>query len=189
MPENRNLPVVKKNNLPDILKKTLPKTKETLRFLALLGASATIIPASFMISPLLLIPSTFGIFYGGQKLYYQSHKDVAFIIEKHKDGNVKIAQDITRLDITAKLKGMSKIDKAAFMQLQAIIGLSKLNRLDRNGEPIQFETDTHSIVQKTFKKLETIGLIQNYHEEPKKQFFNKNKDMYNRLILPKLAFR
>lgn len=56
-----------------------------------------------------------------------------------------------------------------------------------SGNPICFETDSHSIVQKVFKKLDGIGLLNNYTETPKKKFLS-DKDMYSHLVLPKIAF-
>lgn len=188
---NNNLPVVKKSNLPNIIKKSVIKTGKILGFSSLTGINAIAFVLGCSSFPILILPSAAGLLYSSQKLLnetlYKSHKDVAFISRK-QNGNIKIYQDVIRPDITHKLRNMTEIEKAAFMQLQAIVGISKLNRTDKNGEPIQYETDSHSIVQKTFKKLSALGLLTDYTETPKRHFFNKNKDKHSHLILPKLAF-
>ena len=188
---NNNLPVVQKDNLPNIIKKSVIKTSKILGFGSLTGINAIAFVLGCSSFPILILPSAAGLLYTSQKLLnetlYTSHKDVAFISRK-QNGNVKIYQDVIRPDITLRLRNMTEIEKAAFMQLQAIVGISKLNKTDKNGELIQYETDSHSIVQKTFKKLSSIGLLTDYTETPKKNFFNKNKDKRSHLILPKLAF-
>lgn len=131
---NNNLPVVHKNILPDNIKKGISKMGKITGYTAMTGLFATAYIASMTLSPVLILPSMFGLLYSSQKLLnqtlYQSHKDVAFITKKNKN-TTKIYQDVLRPDISIKLKDMSEIDKAAFMQLQAIVGISKLNRLDR----------------------------------------------------------
>ena len=187
---NDNLPVVQKSNLPANIKKGAIKLGKIVGHSVLFGASSTALVLGIAAFPILIPPAFLASLYTSQKLLnetiYQSHKDVAFITGKH-NGNVKIYQDVVRPDITLQLRGMSPIEKAAFMQLQAIVGISKLNRIDKKGNTIQFETDTHSVVQKAIKKLESVGFIENYFEEPKKTSFT-HKNMESRLILPKLAF-
>lgn len=188
---NSNLPVVQKQLLPTNIKNGLSKAGKIAGFGSLSGGLLIAYMASFAISPLLVLPTAAGFLYSTQQLLnqtlYHSHKDIAFIT-KRRGSTEKIYQDVLRPDISLKLQGMSEVDKAAFLQLQAIIGLSKLHRFDKNGNPMQFETDSHSVVQKTFRKLESIGLLKNYSETPKKQLLNKNKQMYSHLLLPKLAF-
>ena len=93
--------------------------------------------------------------------------------------NQKIYQDIARPDILKELRGLTNIEKAGFLQLQAIVGMSKASGKDADGNPITFETDSHGIVQKAFQTLASLGYIDNYQETYLKQ---------SRLIFPKLAF-
>lgn len=111
--------------------------------------------------------------------FYKTYEDLAFMARKHGD-NIKIFQDVARLDLTRKITSLEdKMDKASFLQLQALVGLSRFNPKDKNGERITFETDSHDVVKRVIQKLESKGYLQNYEEKELKK---------SRLILPKLAF-
>lgn len=182
MNEN-NLPVkVEKRNIIKNIKNTGIKCFKILSSSLGVAVFSTAIVTSAAMFPLLIVPSLIGGVFCTQALLNntknRSFKDLAFITSKHK-GNTKIYQDVTRMDLTGKMKGFSNIEKAAFMQMQAIIGLSKFPVCDRKGKEIIYETDTHGINQKTFKKLQELGYIKDYEEK-----FLKD----TRLILPKIAF-
>ena len=140
------------------------------------------IVASGAIAPILIAPMMVGSVFSMQNFLnntkYTSYKDLAFITAKHK-GNTKIYQDVTRIDMTSKIRDLSDTEKVGFMQLQTLIGLTKFKPIDKKGREITFETDTHSINQKTFRKLQELGYIKDYEEK-----YLKN----TRLVLPKLAF-
>lgn len=183
-----NLPVVKKNILPVQLKNKISKIGKILGLsssTALLFGTSVISAAVF---PPLVIPSAIALLYSTQKLLnqtvYTSHKDIAFITRK-VNNNIKIFQDVSKISINHKLMKMSSIDKTAFIQLQAIVGMSKLNEFDKNGNSICFETDTHTVVRKTLKKLANAGFLENYSES---NIQHNNKNLSKHLILPKLAF-
>ena len=74
---------------------------------------------------------------------------------------------------------MNNGEKAAFMQLQAIIGVSKFKPYNSKGEEHTFQTFSHRINQKTFRKLRDLGYIKDYEDK-----FWKKK----RIALAKLGF-
>lgn len=109
---------------------------------------------------------------------YKSYKDLAFIARKVK-GNVKIYQDVVRPDLFSKLKGLDTREKLGFLQLQALVGMTKFDAVDKKGRPITLETDSHGIIRKTFQALSELGYLQNYEEKYVKD---------SSLIMEKLAF-
>ena len=132
--------------------------------------------------PILALPAVVGVAYTGQKLLnntmYKSHKDLALITKEGKNGT-KIYQDPFRIDILKTVSKLTDVEKAGFLQMQTILGIGRLDNLDKKGYKKQYETDTHGIVRKTLKDLCKLGYIQNYKEEYIKQ---------SSLIFPKLAF-
>lgn len=174
-----NLPVVvKENKITTKLKNGMIKTGKILGYsLATLGlvAGAVTVPA-------ISIPAILGSVYAVDKLanntIYKSYKDLAFVTKK-RGAKVEIAQDALRFDMLSKMKGLNDIEKAGFMQLQAIVGLSKFEQYDKKGNELTFKTLTHGINQKTFKTLRDLGYIDNYEETYKKD---------SRLVAAKLAF-
>ena len=181
--ENNNLPVkVGERRLTEKAKALGKRTGKILASgIVSLGFDIGIV-ASVMFAPYLTIPAMVGSVFCTQKFlnqtYFRSYKDLAFIVAKNK-GREKIYQDVTRLDLTNKMKGFTNVEKAAFMQLQAIIGFTKFKAVDKKGREVTFETDTHGINQKTFRKLQELGYLKDYEEK-----FLKS----SRLLLPKLAF-
>ncbi len=109
---------------------------------------------------------------------YKSFKDLAFVAGK-KGKNIKIYQDVVRPDISKQIIGLDKREKLGFLQLQALVGMTKFDELDRKGNPQTIETDSHGIIRNTFQKLNELGYLQNYTERHIKD---------SRLIMPKLAF-
>ncbi len=180
--ENNNLPTVYKNTLPAKIKRAVTKTGKIIGNSALLLGSSAVLGVSATLFPPLLIPAGALALYAGNKLanniYYTDFKDLAFVGRKHGN-NVKIYQDVVRPDIFSELRGMDKREKIAFLQLQALVGLTKFDRLGKNGKPMTIETDSHGIIRKTFQKLSEQGYLENYQEN----FLKKSH-----LILPKLAF-
>lgn len=150
--DNSNLPMkVGEKSLTKDLKKAGIKTAKILGSLtATLGFSGALF-LSVAVAPVLAIPSVIGVGISAQKLLnntmYKSYKDLAFVTKESK-GNTKIAQDITRVDLTSKMKNMNNIEKVAFMQLQTLVGLTKFNAKDKNGQDMAFETDTHGLIEK-----------------------------------------
>jgi len=181
MDNKNNLPIEVKNNLPAKIKKAgLKALKVTGLGLASLGLGAAFL-GTFAIAPLLSIPTLAAFAYTGQKFLtntlFKNYKDLAFVTKKHGE-NIKIYQDIIRPDIIKEVSKLNSREKLGFMQLQAIVGMSKFSSQKFKQENPTFETDTHSIVQKTFKNLEDLGYITNYSETFKKT---------SNLIGPKLA--
>ena len=180
--ENNNLPVVYKNTLPAKIKKAVTKTGKIVGNTALLLGSAAALGIGVTAFPPILIPAGALALYSGNKLanniYYTDFKDLAFVGRKHGN-NVKIYQDVVRPDIFSELIGMDKREKIAFLQLQALVGLTKFDRLGKNGNPMTIETDSHGVIRKTFQKLSEQGYLANYQES----FLKKSH-----LTLPKLAF-
>lgn len=182
MNEN-NLPVkVGKKDIINSIKNTGIKSLKIFSSSLGVAAFSTATVASAVMLPILVVPSLIGGVFCAQALLNntinRSFKDLAFITSNHK-GKTKIYQDVTRVDLTSKMKGFSNVEKAAFMQMQAIIGLSKFPVHDRKGREIVYETDTHGINQKTFRKLQELGYIKDYEEK-----FLKD----TRMIVPKIAF-
>jgi len=181
MDNKNNLPIEVKNNLPAKIKKAgLKALKVTGLGLASLGLGAAFL-GTFAIAPLLSIPTLAAFAYTGQKFLtntlFKNYKDLAFVTKKHGE-NIKIYQDIIRPDIIKEVSKLNSREKLGFMQLQAIVGMSKFASQNFKGINPTFETDTHSILQKTFKNLESLGYINNYSEAFKKT---------SNLIGPKLA--
>ena len=148
---------------------------------AFLGLTAAM-GISTALFPVLVPPTFIGAIIQGQRLanntIYKGYKDLSFITSK-KGNNILISQDVTRYDLTAKMKGMNNGEKAAFMQLQAIIGVSKFKPYNSKGEEHTFQTFSHRINQKTFRKLRDLGYIKDYEDK-----FWKKK----RIALAKLGF-
>lgn len=178
MDNPNQLPVPTKNNLPAKVKHTLGKAGKiagyTTAMLGLCTLAASV--------PVLAAPALLTALYPSQKLLnetiYKTYPDLAFYMKKHGK-NMKIHQDVMRPDIFKELKGLTNIEKAGFLQLQAIVGMTKESGKDKNGNPITFETDSHGIVRKAFQTLSQLGYIDNYHEK----YWKKS-----RLLLPKIAF-
>lgn len=84
-----------------------------------------------------------------------------------------------RPDIFQKLRGLDTREKLGFLQLQALVGMSKFEIYDKNGNLITLETDSHGMIRNTFQKLNELGYLQNYQERYLKD---------SHLLLPKLAF-
>ncbi len=175
---SNQLPIPTKNNLPAKTKHTPRKALKIAKYT--LGLTGLCVVAVAI--PPLALPALVTAIYPSQKLLnetlYTSYPDLAFIMKKHGK-NQKIYQDIARPDILKELRGLTNIEKAGFLQLQAIVGMSKASGKDADGNPITFETDSHGIVQKAFQTLASLGYIDNYQETYLKQ---------SRLIFPKLAF-
>lgn len=92
---------------------------------------------------------------------------------------MKIYQDVVRPDIFKLIKGLDKREKLGFLQLQALVGMTKFDSVDKKGRPVTLETDSHGIIRKTFQALSELGYLQNYEETYLRQ---------SSVILPKLAF-
>lgn len=183
MEENKQALVpIDKSKLP-ILKEVAGKVGRVTKYSLLTAVFGIATVASISTIPVLSIPALVGLAYSGQNLLnntiYKRYNDLAFVTRKGNNNTVKIFQDWTRNDITRNIKDYTDIEKAGFMQLQAIIGMSKFGREDKKGNLLTYSTTSHGIIRKTFKKLAELGYIENYQEEIKKD---------SRLILPKLAF-
>lgn len=173
---------IENKSIVDISKKIGYKTARILGGVISTVGMASLFGLSLTTVPVLSIPAFIASVYSAQYLLnntmYKSYKDLAFVTGKH-DGNVKIYQDITRIDMIRKILNLSNIDKAAFMQLNIIAGMTKVSNVDNKGNDVIYETDTHGINRKTFKKLEELGYLKDYEEKLWKK---------SRIILPKLAF-
>lgn len=183
MEENKGALVpVEQSKLP-IIKDAASKIGIVAKYSLLTVGFGVATVASIAAMPVLAVPVLAGLAYNGQKLLnntmYKGHKDLAFVTRKGHNNTVKIFQDWTRSDITKNIRDYSNIEKAGFMQLQAIIGLSKFEREDKKGNILTYSTVSHGITRKTFKRLTELGYIENYEEEYKKD---------TRLVLPRLAF-
>lgn len=178
----KNSLIIKKNNLPQAIQNGAKKIIKIAGFGALTVGSASLGLIGIPTMPVIAIPAVIGTVYGAHKFaneaIYKSHKDVAFIISKSIKGNYVISQDAFRLDITSKTKGMSLREIAAFIQLQAIVGISKLDKLNKKGEIINYKIESHGAIRTTLKKLKQMGIITDYAEEYKRK---------SKLIIEKLA--
>ena len=178
MKDNLPIPINQNNKISKKIKNTITKTGKIAGYsLVLLG-----ITAIGVTMPILALPAVAGAAYTGQKLLnntmYKSNKDLVLITKEGKN-STKIYQDPFRIDILKTVSKLTDAEKAGFLQMQTILGIGRLENLDKKGYQKQYETDTHGIVRKTLKDLNRLGYIQNYEEEYIKQ---------SRLIFPKLAF-
>lgn len=177
-----NLPIpISKQSLTNVKHFAIKSGKMLGSCLSFTGFSALFM-GSIVVAPLLTLPIGVGLAFSAQKLLnntlYQSHKDLTFIV--HRFGkNRTIAQDVLRPDISKELSKLDSLEKVGFMQLQALVGLSKFDHTDKKGNPITYRTLSHGITRKTFKTLEKLGYLNQYQETFKKD---------SHLILPKLAF-
>lgn len=172
-----NLPVKSNGNLPVKIKSSIKKSAKILGYSAVVLALAGVA----VFAPVLAIPSVLGMGYGVQKILnstvYKSYPDLA-LLARHSGKNIKIVQDAFKPDLLKHLLKLPNREKAGFMQLQTLVGLSKMPYLDENGVPFSFETDSHGVIRKSLMNLQKLGYIQNYQES-----FLKN----SHLIAPKLA--
>ena len=172
-----NLPVKSNGNLPAKIKSSIKKSAKILGYSAVVLALAGVA----VFAPVLAIPSVLGMGYGVQKILnstvYKSYPDLA-LLARHSGKNIKIVQDAFKPDLLKHLLKLPNREKAGFMQLQTLVGLSKMPYLDENGVPFSFETDSHGVIRKSLMNLQKLGYIQNYQES-----FLKN----SHLIAPKLA--
>lgn len=172
-----NLPVKSNGNLPVKIKSSIKKSAKILGYSAVVLALAGVA----VFAPVLAIPSVLGMGYGVQKIFnstvYKSYPDLA-LLARHSGKNIKIVQDAFRPDLLKHLLKLPNREKAGFMQLQTLVGLSKMPYLDENGVPFSFETDSHGVIRKSLMNLQKLGYIKNYQES-----FLKN----SHLIAPKLA--
>lgn len=172
---NSNLPVIQKNILPAELKKVISsRAGKAVIFLGLTALSAGLLYSATFLAPIGLPVFAYGALGLAKNSILRSYKDLAFVVRNKKD-SVKISQDPTRIDLMAKLIGKSKSEKVAFMQLQAIVGLSKINSLPENLRFKRIETNTHGIVSSTFRKLCNLGIINDLTIEPETNLFGKQK--------------
>lgn len=167
MNNKSNLPVKYKTNLPQTLKNIGLKSLKVAGLSAAALASLSALFASVAFAPVLFPPAVILSLYTGQKILnntrYTSYKDLDFVLKKHNN-NFKIYQDFFRPSMVKEFIKLNDLEKIGFMQLQAIVGISKFKSFDKKSDDITFETDTHSLLQKTFKKLQTLGYINNYSE-------------------------
>lgn len=172
-----NLPVKSNGNLPAKIKSSIKKSAKILGY----SAGVLALAGVAVFAPVLAIPSVLCMGYGVQKIFnstvYKSYPDLAFLA-RHSGKNIKIVQDAFRPDLLKYLLKLPNREKAGFMQLQTLVGLSKMPYLDENGVPFSFETDSHGVIRKSLMNLQKLGYIQNYQES-----FLKN----SHLIAPKLA--
>lgn len=172
-----NLPVKSNGNLPVKIKSSIKKSAKILGY----SAGVLALAGVAVFAPVLAIPSVLCMGYGVQKIFnstvYKSYPDLAFLA-RHSGKNIKIVQDAFRPDLLKYLLKLPNREKAGFMQLQTLVGLSKMPYLDENGVPFSFETDSHGVIRKSLMNLQKLGYIQNYQES-----FLKN----SHLIAPKLA--
>lgn len=172
-----NLLVKSNGNLPVKIKSSIKKSAKILGYSAVVLTLASVA----VFAPVLAIPSVLGMGYGVQKIFnstvYKSYPDLA-LLARHSGKNIKIVQDAFRPDLLKHLLKLPNREKAGFMQLQTLVGLSKMPYLDENGVPFSFETDSHGAIRKSLMNLQKLGYIQNYQES-----FLKN----SHLIAPKLA--
>lgn len=172
---NSNLLVIQKNTLPAELKKVISsRTGKAVIFGGLTALSAGLLYSATFLAPIGLPVFAYGALGLAKNSILRSYKDLAFVVRNKKD-SVKISQDPTRIDLMAKLIGKSKSEKVAFMQLQAIVELSKINSLPENLRFKRIETDTHGIVSSTFRKLSNLGIINDLTIEPETNLFGKQK--------------
>lgn len=172
---NSNLPVIQKNTLPAELKKVISsRAGKAVIFGGLTALSAGLLYSAAFLAPIGLPVFAYGALGLAKNSILRSYKDLAFVVRNKKD-SVKISQDPTRIDLMTKLIGKSKSEKVAFMQLQAIVGLSKINSLPENLRFKRIETDTHGIVSSAFRKLNNLGIITDLTIEPKTNLFGKQK--------------
>ena len=178
MSNNLPMKVSNQNKLISNIKTNVTRLFKATGYSALL--LGTIVASMSM--PALIIPAIPIIGYTSQKVLnntvFKTYKDIPFVVRKTKK-STNIHQDPYRLDVLRNIHDLSSIEKAGFMQIQAIIGLSRLESQNNKGMPIKYQTDSHGITRKTFKALEKLGYIENYEEEYKKD---------SKEILPKLAF-
>lgn len=183
--ENSNLPVVQKNTLPAKIKKSLSsRAGKAAIFGSLTVLSAGLLYSAAFLSPIGLPAFAYSALGLAKNTVLRSFKDLAFVVRNKKD-SIKISQDTTRMDLMTKLIGKSRSEKVAFMQLQAIVGLSKINSLPENLKGKRIETDTHGIVSSTFKKLNDLGIISDLSVEPKTNLLGKQKKSSH--LIEKLA--
>ena len=172
-----NLPVKSNGNLPAKIKSSIKKSAKILGY----SAGVLALAGVAVFAPVLAIPSVLCMGYGVQKIFnstvYKSYPDLA-LLARHSGKNIKIVQDAFRPDLLKHLLKLPNREKAGFMQLQTLVGLSKMPYLDENGVPFSFETDSHGVIRKSLMNLQKLGYIQNYQAS-----FLKN----SHLIAPKLA--
>lgn len=184
MDNNSNLPIkVENNKIINQIAKKIPRfAKFTGYSLATLLLGVGGVGIALNTIPIMTIPAILLAAKTGQKALnnslYTEYKDLAFVTKKNGN-DITIAQDTTNIKILSKLKGLNDIQKAGFMQLQALVGLSKYEPRDRKGIQNNFQTITHSVNIKTFRTLEKLGYIENLQEE----YYKKS-----RFVLEKLVF-
>ena len=183
MENKSNLPIeIKNNKLTEKLKSAgINSLKFAGLSLAVLGSAAAFL-GSLAFSPILLPPTILIAAYTGQKVLnhtqFKSYRDLDFIVKKHK-GNYKIFQDFFRPSMLKEFSKLNFKQKVGLMQLQTIVGISKFQSDKLNEFNPTFETDTHSLLQKTFKNLEKTGYINNYSET----FFKKSNLIASKIAL------
>lgn len=178
------LPVLQKQSkLPINIKNGIKKAGKITKYALLTSGLIITAAGTIAVAPMVALPAMVAAVYSGQKLLnntvYKSYDDLAFLTQKSGKNTIKIFQDPTKLNMTNKIKDYSNIEKAGFMQLQAIVGMSKFNKMNKKSQINNFSTVSHGITRKTFKKLAKLGYIENYEEEYKKD---------SNLLLPKLLF-
>lgn len=178
MKNNLPMTINQNNKISKKIKNTISKSGKIAGYsLALL--IGTVIGITM---PVLALPAVAGVAYSGQKLLnntiFKSYKDLSLITAKNKS-STKIYQDPFRIDILKVVNKLTDKEKAGFLQMQTILGLGRLDKLDKRGNRRLYKTDTHGIVRATLKDLNKLGYIQNYEEKFIKQ---------SNLIFPKLAF-
>lgn len=187
MEQNNNLPIVKDNNLPQKIKNGVIKGAKVVGWmtatLGALTATGFLITSPIVALNIISVIPIIGATYTAQKVITNTiqrpYKDLSFTTKKIMNGNIKIGQDPTRVDIMNKIIKYTNKEKVAFMQLQLLCGITRVSKRKKDGELLTFETETHEINAETIEKLQELGYVQDYEKTFKKK---------SRLILEKLGF-
>ena len=168
--ENNNLPIEYKKSEPLTLRSHLKKYGKIIGSTVAFGASMTALFVGTAVFVPLVIPTGILAMYTTQKFLnntlYKSYKDLDFIARK-SGGKIKIYQDVVRPDIFIEMSKLDIREKIGFLQLQTLIGMTKFDRLDKKGNSVTIETNSHGIIRKTFKRLAELGYLENYQESLK----------------------
>lgn len=144
---------------------------------------------------------TYGLFKGAKNIIYREENDLMFVTRRNLKNQLMIYQSLDSKNAAEIQKLDTKEDKAALMQLQCLVGLSRYKDalIDspyterEDGTKVynqEFATVTHSVNLRTFTALERLGLIEIVDKDDKvaRTITGKPKEKKSLLIVEKKGF-
>ena len=169
--EDKNLKL--KENTMHVLKRAGNFLKYTAGAIAMLGIGETLGGLSIAGAGIAATAAAFGTVYMGARAFQQINlgsSDDTFFTGFKSGNKVHINQEpILCLAHLKELLSLDKRGKTGFMELQTVLGLSKMKSKDANGKDLIYTANTHPPVTTLLKRFQKLGFITDYEEKNEKE--------------------